>query len=186
MRIVLLACLAVLGLSVLPASPQPVEPGKEGELGKLLMPDPGKKICFARTYSADHLKKHPDQQVSEIKFYLTYYRHEPDKYAPQGQRNYYFALLAKLRGSTKTLESGGECSANGARISCNVDCDGGGVRITPRPDGKLLVSFADADSYIRMSEGCDAEENAIDLKPGSDDKEFLLAKTEACPAYDDW
>lgn len=178
--------LCLIGVMVFGASAQPVEPGKEGELGKLLAPQPGNHICFARSYSADHLKAHPRQTVTDLQFRLAYYRHDPDKYAPQGQRNYYFALIAKRRGSSKTLTSLGECTASGERISCNVECDGGGVKVRHRPDNKLLVYFENAESYIRLTEGCDEEEDTVELKPGSDDKEFLLTQTASCPAYDDW
>ena len=101
---------------------QPVPPGQEGELGKLLAPVHGRKICFARTYDAAHLKRHPKQTVTALLFRLEYHRHDPDPpNYPQGQRNYYFRMAAKVKGQHKTLHASGECvpgaSANARRYS---------------------------------------------------------------------
>lgn len=167
---------------------QAIEPGKEGVLADLLAPTPGKHQCYARTYSKDHLEAHPNQKVAELKFQLAYHRHEPDEYFPKGQRNYYFRLIAKLRGSSKSYTALGECSASGANVFCGVECDGGGVNIRSRPQGKLLVFFGRGDG-IRLAEGCDPSEgDYVDLKPGIDDKEFLLSPVAgaACPAYEKW
>ena len=166
-----------------------VAPGEEGELLKFLPPQPGKHICFARVYTADHLVQHPKQKVSEIEFRLAYYRFEPDEYFPQGQRNYYFEVLARLRGQNKLLKSFGECSSAGDRISCGVDCDGGGVVVerTAKPN-HILLSL-DEYGYLRMTGGCggDEEGEGVNLEPGEDDHKFLLTeKSEPCPAYDDW
>jgi hypothetical protein len=91
------ACAFILLVAVSggsPAGAQPVMPGEEGELVNFLPPEVGRRVCYARVYSQQHLAKHPKQKVAEIQFRLTYYRHEPDDYAPQGQRNYYFEVHA--------------------------------------------------------------------------------------------
>lgn len=172
------------------AHAQAIEPGKEGALGNLLAPTPGKRQCYGRTYSKDHLDAHPKQTVTDVRFQLTYYRHQPDEFYPKGQRNYYFRMMAKLHGSSKTYTAIGECSASGSNIFCGVECDGGGVNIRSRPEGKLLVFFSGPNAEIRMTEGCDGadESDYIELKPGSDDKEFLLnpVSGSACPAYEKW
>jgi hypothetical protein len=186
-------CLA-LGLSLaapmLPSSlaAQPVEPGKEGELARFVKPENGARACFTRTYDPAHLERHPDQTVTEMRFRLAYYMHEPDEYYPKGQRNYYFGLTARLRGRPAVpVTAIGECrpTEDGKAIWCGVECDGGGVLVSRRDGGKVLVDL-EATGRIRMTEGCDEEENAIDLEPGKDDKTFLLAQTAECPAYEDW
>lgn len=186
MRYVLLAGLAALCMPPVAATGQAIEPGAEGALADFLPPEPGRHICYARTYSADHLKQHPKQTVTEIAFRLAYYRHEPDEFYQQGQRNYYFAMLAKRRGSSRTLTAMGECGPNGDRIGCGVECDGGGVSVSRRSGDRILVSLGE-NGRIRMSEGCD-EGDAVDLESGEDDREFLLSRVEdaACPAYEDW
>ena len=181
----------ILVLGIASAAPfaatgQPVPPGEEGELAGFLPPEEGARICYRRAYSPEHLAKHPDQTVTEVEFRLAYYRHDADEFYPQGQRNYYFAMLAKRRGGDRTLTAFGECVPGSKGISCGIDCDGGGVHLTRRPADKVLLDLT-GYGRIRMSEGCD-EADAVELEPGKDDREFLLTKIEdsACPAYDDW
>ena len=169
------------------ASADTVAPGQEGELLKFLPPEPGKHICFARVYDADHLASHPKQKVTEIEFRLAYHRFEPDEYFPAGQRNYYFEVLAKRRGDAKRATAFGECSPAGQSISCSIDCDGGGMVAERAGKHEIVLGFG-GYSYLRMS-GCGGGEgDAADLVPGDDDKEFLLAEKVpgACPAYEDW
>ena len=170
------------------ASADTVAPGAEGELLRFLAPVEGKRVCFSRVYDADHLAKHPKQKVTEIEFRLAYHRFEPDQFFPEGQRNYYFEVLAKVRGNPRRLTAMGECSPLDGKISCGVDCDGGGMLAerSAKP-GNILMSFG---SYygLRMTTGCggdDEGETAL-LEPGEDDKEFLLSETSACPAYEEW
>lgn len=188
------AGLYLFALTPFAALANPVEPGQEGQLAELVPPQPGARACYSRVYDAAHLAKHPKQKVTEMTFRLAYYRHDPDTYAPLGQRNYYFELDAKVRGQPKKLTAGGECSlrADGKSIFCGVECDGGGVIISRKPEpGKLLVDL-ESQGYLRMTVDCDEEEadeaETYELKPGADDKQFLLTQTEAsaCPAYDDW
>jgi hypothetical protein len=174
------------GICCAPAGAQPVMPGEEGELVNFLPPEVGRRVCYARIYSQEHLAQHPKQKVAEIQFRLTYYRHEPDDYAPQGQRNYYFEVLVRLRGEKDTMTSMGECTPNGSSIFCGVDCDGGGVEVTRRPPDKILVSLVEM-GRLRMTNGCD-ESDSVDLEARKDDKEFLLTKTDdpSCPPCEDW
>ncbi len=188
---VLIAVLVLaFGAAGIQASADVVKPGAEGELLKYLPAQDGKHICFARTYDADHLARHPKQQVTRIEFRLAYHRFEPDESFPEGQRNYYFQVLARLRGHDKQLSTIGECSPGAGKISCSVDCDGGGVVVkrTGKP-GQILLSLDEYGS-LRMTDGCDGgeEEDAVNLQPGEDDHTFLLTETSAgsCPRYDDW
>lgn len=173
-------------MAPLVALAEPVPPGEEGELAAFLPPTEGAHICYRRVYSPGHLAEHPEQTVTEIDFRLAYYRHDPDEFYPKGQRNYYFAMLVKQRGGDRTLTAMGECVAYGDKISCGVECDGGGVSVSRRKAGTILVDL-DAFGRIRMSEGCD-EAGAVDLEPGKDDRSFLLTKTDdaSCPSYEDW
>jgi hypothetical protein len=169
------------------ASADTVAPGQEGELLKFLPPEPGKHICFARVYDADHLARHPKQKVTEIEFRLAYHRFDPDENFPAGQRNYIFEVLAKRRGDDSRATAFGECSPASQSISCSIDCDGGGMVAERVGKNEIRLSFGNY-SYLRMS-GCGGgEADAADLVPGDDDKEFLLAETSPgeCPAYDDW
>ena len=106
-----LACaslVAIAGvLAGFPALADTVAPGAEGELTRFLPPEPGKRVCFSRVYDADHLARHPKQKVTEIEFRLAYHRFDPDEFFPEGQRNYYFEVLAKVRGNKKLLDRDG-------------------------------------------------------------------------------
>lgn len=181
--------LAVAGIA-LNAGAQAIPPGAEGALLGFVAPSHGEHACFRRAYDAAHLAAHPDQTVTEMEFRIAYFRWEPDDTYPQGQRNYYFSLLAKRRGEGQRLTAMGECASldNGAAIGCGVDCDGGGVRVSKRADGAVLVDLGD-DGRVRMTPGCGEEEtDAVDLTSGKDDRTFLLSPMPSaqCPGYDEW
>jgi hypothetical protein len=181
-----LACAALA--MALPAFSQAIAPGEEGELANLLAPEAGRRICFGRIYTREHLAKHPKQKVTEIGFRLAYHRFEPDEFYPKGQRNYYFAMTAKRRGSDRTLVARGECGPNGSGIGCGVECDGGGVSLTRRPGDRLLVTLGKG-GWIRMTEGCDEEEGgSVNLEAGEDDRDFLLSRLPdaSCPPWSAW
>jgi len=173
-------------LSATPGAARTIPPGQEGALGKLLPPVHDRKICFARTYDAAHLNKHPKQKVTALLFQIRYHRHDPEPEHPEGQRNYYFGMAAKLKGQKKTLYASGECTAGAKGIRCGVECDGGGVDLQhDARTGALTVSFEDRHSYLRMSVGC-GEDKTVDLKPGADDRVFQLRKASlpTCRALD--
>lgn len=187
----LLAALA-LSLPVLGAYAQPVEPGKEGVLATFVAPEKNSRACFRRQYDEAHLKDHAKQKVTEMEFRLAYYIHVPDDAFPKGQRNYYFELLAKLRGQkqAKPLTASGECTVadGGQQIFCGVECDGGGVTVKHAGDGRILVDLQSI-GRLRMTLDCgEDEENSVELTPGADDKRFLLSRLldAECPTYDNW
>ena len=185
-RSALPALLMLVPLLTGSAAAQPVPPGQEGELGRLLAPVHGRKVCFARSYDAAHLKRHPKQKVTALLLRLEYHRHDPDPpHYPQGQRNYYFRMAAKVKGQQKTLHASGECVKGENAIGCGVECDGGGVAVERAPKGDAIIIRL--DDRIRMTRGCDGDEdNTIDLTPGADDKSFRLDKVglAACAALD--
>ena len=171
------------------AQAQPVTIGEEGELAKLVPPEPGAHACFKRVYDAEHLAKHPDQTVTSMELRLAYYAFDPDKYNPKGQRNYFFDLVVQRRGETRKLSGIGECIPYGFwGISCGIDCDGGGLDITRKLDGSVVVDLTPF-GRIRMTRSCgDGQEDYVDLEPGKDDKTFRLypMEQEECLAYSDW
>jgi hypothetical protein len=108
MKATLLAAI-LCAATVLPVAAY-VVPGEEGNLVDFVRPVPGERICFARNDSAAHLAKHPKQSVSSIKFFLTYFKHEPDEDEPQGYRSYIYKLAVQLRGRPgKTFKAVGDC-----------------------------------------------------------------------------
>lgn len=167
--------LAVCVAGTAPAQPVPV--GEEGPLAELLPPEPGAGICYARTYDAAHLERHPGQQVTSVLFSLEYFQHEPDQYHPDGQRNYYFGMGVTLRDGAGLLGTGGECVPRDGSIWCGVECDGGAVLLKRADDGSILVDL-ESTGRIRMAV-CGDEEDAMDLEPGLDDRQFRLDKAGA-------
>lgn len=186
---VVLPTVAALGLAIA-AHAQPVPPGEEGELLRFVPPTPGEHACFRRVYDAGHLAAHPDQTVTDMEFRIAYFRREPDSFYPAGQRNYHFELLARRKDVTKQLTARGECLSrpDGKGIGCGVDCDGGGVSVSKRDDGSVVVDLGE-NGRIRMTSGCGEEEtDSVDLTPGKDDRAFRLEPVPAaqCPEYDRW
>lgn len=182
---------AAIVLGVTLAFAQSILPGEEDALAAFVPPEPGKRACFSRVYDEAHLKAHPRQKVTAMNFRITYYRHDPDEFAPHGQRNYYFHLDARLHGSDRVLVASGECGTTDRTdvIACIVECDGGGVLVKRlKKRGEILVDL-EAFGRLRMTDGCDeGEEGSVELEPGADDKQFLLREAAAgtCPAYEDW
>ena len=165
------------------AAANPVDVGQEGALAEILAPAPGSRLCFARHYDAGHLDGHPDQQVTAILFDLEYFRHEPDEFFPQGQRNYYFTLGVTLRDESEMLFTAGECMPGEGTIWCGVDDDGGGILLARRGGDEILIDL-EATGRLRVGPADGSEVDTSILEPGLDDKQFLLeeaAETECQP-----
>lgn len=170
----------VLVTALLAASAAPAYAGDS--LGRIVPPEDGARACFKRVYDAAHLAKHPDQKVEEIGFRMAYAGPETEA-GPDG-RHYAFRLEARRRGEGRSISTGGECRETDGRIFCFVECDGGGIYLSPRAGRSILLSFGDSEG-IRM-EGCGETDEA--LLPGRDDKSFRLDRLPAsqCPAYAHW
>lgn len=133
--------------------------------------------CFARTYTAQHLAKHPQQTVTSVTLSLYTGRN-----APQLE----FWIWVTKRGDTRRLYTGGLCHPSNERgkplLSCTVDCDGGGIGIeTRKQDGSILVHLATPLGYghLFLSSSCgdDVDPTEFTLTPGIDDKSFRLDPT---------
>ncbi|MET3925898.1 hypothetical protein [Devosia sp. 2618] len=143
-----------------------------GELDSFIAPVDGASITWSRNYDAAHLAAHPDQLVTAMQLAVSYEIFDP---ALEGQVN--FELQAALRGGKQGVTTG-TCMPYGQNMWCGVECDGGGILVSKRPGGSVLVNLANV-GYIRMSEvGCGEDENSeggsFDLTSGKDDKLFLL------------
>ena len=144
-------------------------------LTELLPPVKDSEACWERVYSRDHLKSHPEQQVTAIRFSLAYRQYEADLPA-----EYYFDLDATTRSHPRPMGNGGLCSMGDNGAVCGIDCDGGGVVVRPgKKDGTILVDL-EAFGYISLSSGCGAEEGEFfSLEAEPDDKVFLLHRKSA-------
>lgn len=170
------AASALIGPAVV-AWADPVATGEEGALAQLLAPRHGARLCFARQYDAQQLDRHPDQRVTAILFELEYFRHEPDQFFADGQRNYYFGLAVQLRDEPAMLFTGGECSPGEGTIWCGVDDDGGGILLERQGDNAIRLDL-EATGRIRLGPAGGSELDAFVLEPGLDDRQFVLQKAE--------
>lgn len=149
---------------------------------KALLPSaPGAALCYARTYDADHLKRHPRQLVTEMVLSLRYVVLDEDRVVHEATEDsgtkkryfqYDFTLAARTRGQSETLYASGDCASADA-IGCGVECDGGGIGIEPVGGGStgVLVRL----ERIRMTLGC-SDGPDVELEGGADDKLFKLSR----------
>jgi hypothetical protein len=155
-------------------------------IATLLSPEPGNKACYVRSYDAAHLRVHPHQRITAMKFLLGVQAYDPKPATatrPDELVYYTFSMSVARRGDKRLLRTSGDCmTAEG--ISCVVDCDGGGLALDKMPPaGSLIVRLS--DDGIRMFHDCD-DEQGVQVKPSLDDKVFRLSKTsnEACKMLD--
>jgi hypothetical protein len=182
MRSVLLglAAFALFGASAHAAEPD--SPAFTA-LDAMLPAHAGNKACYSRTYDAAHLRAHPHQRITAMKFLLGVRAYEPPSKIERAEdRLYYtFTMSVKRRGDKRLLFTGGDCHTID-HISCVVDCDGGGLTLDNMPPaGSLLVRIE--EDGILMFHDCEEDEGTT-VKPGTDDKVVRLDKTalEACKA----
>ena len=184
LKIVTIAAAAFLTIGGLAAAETP-----QGlvALMKLLPPQPGNKACYVRSYDAAHLRAHPAQRITAMKFLLGVKTYDPK---PAGAANpedlyyYTFSMSVARRGDKRLLRTSGDCLA-GDGISCVVDCDGGSLELDKLPPAGSLIVRLNNDNGITMYHDCDQGEGVV-VKAGADDKVFRLDKaaSEACRALE--
>jgi hypothetical protein len=133
--------------------------------------------CFARTYDKTHLAQHPDQTVTAVK--LKIFPSPPDP------ERLWFSIRMQRRGEYKALHNEGLCIQESSGTRCYVECDGGGVTVTPRSNSTVLMRLEE----IRMAP-CGTEDadngTGIVVTGGKDDHEFLLKLVDdaVCSPHD--
>lgn len=176
-----LALMAVCG----PAAAQSDQ--RIAALAPILAPQPGNKACYSRAYDAAHLKAHPRQRITAMKFLLSVAAYDPKPAGatqPEDLYYYTFSMSVARRGDKCLLHTSGDCNG-GDTISCIVDCDGGSVALDKMPPASSLIVRLNNESGITMFHDCDGEKGVV-VKAGSDDKVFRLDKTatDACRALE--
>ncbi len=128
--------------------------------------------CFTRVYDAAHLAQHPLQKVSAMKLLVAT---EPGD--PGAGPNYSFRLGVTYRDRRGNFDSSGDCGLHDdgkgqPRITCSVDCDGGGMEVRLTPDNKSAMLTLDR---IRIWRDNHPDEDAsYSLVAGADDRLFRL------------
>jgi len=140
-----------------------------------------KNSCFARTYSKDHLKKHPRQQVSYIAV-----DHLIDKKTARESLQQYvetngsfgMGIRVRFRDSGQNWSEALYCERVGDHLRCGVECDGGGLTIHARGKDKILIKTEKFGFRVMADGGCgdagDGDDTVRYINRKSDDKVFLL------------
>jgi hypothetical protein len=131
----------------------------------------GSKTCWTRQYDRTHLDLHKHQKTKKIDLCVMvqqYPKISPTTYVHN------FNLEIQLRDGSSPLRASGECNGvpgdSATRTACLVECDGGGFDVKSQNDGRLKLTL----DAIRMSYGCDTENNPRVMRGGLDDREFIL------------
>ncbi|UYV39057.1 hypothetical protein N4R57_08615 [Rhodobacteraceae bacterium D3-12] len=131
--------------------------------------------CYARSYSADHLAKHPKQQVTAIR--IDHFPRVSGPFGKDGQPLIYpkapeivVNLSVTLRGNSEAYGATGFCWPDGKGMSCGLECDGGRFNLVDKSGTKLLITGG-SDIYFH---DCDAGDTVLSREP--DDKSFLLTR----------
>ncbi|MCZ7658025.1 MAG: hypothetical protein M5U07_09265 [Xanthobacteraceae bacterium] len=167
--------LVLLAIAIPCSSAQPAASSVE-PLGKLLPAAEGSKVCYARSYGASHLRRHPRQTVTAITLLLFYGEHPSSGRKGEGPRGYYFNLSARLKGQSRIQRTSGECTVRGTRVWCGVECDGGGLFVDGSSNG-ITLGFDPSDARIRMAQPCETAD-AVEMKPSVRGEVMKLFKTE--------
>lgn len=131
---------------------------------------PPEAACFQRHYDAAHLKKHPQQQVSDIA--LT---------PAEGQAvstSLVVDISVKLRGVVESYIGSAYCEPDAVGLSCGMEGDAGAFSLTLREGGALLLKV----SHLGMSfEG--AQDFLTISGSSGDDREFLMQPVAAADCF---
>jgi hypothetical protein len=169
--------------------PASAENGRISALIPILAPQAGNKVCYSRAYDAAHMKAHPQQRITAMKFLLSVAAYDPkpaDAATPEDLYYYTFAMSVSRRGDKRLLRTSGDCNGSD-NILCAVDCDGGSVTLDKMlPANSLIVRLNNVNG-ITMFHDCDEGKGAVVVKAGADDKVFRLDKVaaDACQSLED-
>ncbi len=104
-------------------------------LDGLLGPD---GAVFDKSFSADFLKKHENQQVQSIRFeQFPKVESKTDQLADVSGVD--FAVTVKFRDSDKNFEAAGMCFAGEEGMNCRISCDDSGFFLKADEAGKSIL-----------------------------------------------
>ena len=128
---------------------------------------PGPDSCYARSYSDDHLTKHPAQRVTQIAI-------SPDFTIADPMLGVHLTL--NLRGVPGgAFEAYAYCENEGGdTLYCGMEGDAGGFQITPAKQGGILIEVSS------LGMGFENEAGFATLERNSGDDRSFLLKPVAC------
>jgi len=174
-------------------------------LDDLIAPKGGNSACFIRVYDADHLRKHPQQNITAITVWL--------RYAPDLNGGPDLGIAVRRRGKPEPLFAQGGCAwgehanrdTSDRRMLKEFKKEAGaGCMMLARPE-VFDVSSAEEGGFLILDRGKDANTmlvyldaglvmvkrvdraKQLDIDFGTDDRVFLLhrADPEDCAAVED-
>jgi hypothetical protein len=93
--------------------------------------------CYARAYTAEHLKTHPEQRVAKIIV-------DMDKANPDGvpidEENLVLGFGVQIKTSPEWYTNSAICKSAGAEINCFLEGDGGSFTITADAGGAIRIA----------------------------------------------
>lgn len=137
--------------------------------------------CFARSYDAAHLARHPKQTVSAMKMLISAEKLEGDT-----SLGYSYRLGAKFRDRKGDYASSMDCGyaylsevkREGVQVSCSEGCEGGpSIAIAIAPDSKAVIVKLSSIG-VWLADNPQDESGQFELKGGADDRVFRLERVD--------
>jgi hypothetical protein len=135
--------------------------------------------CYARTYSSEHLKAHPEQRVGAIELDMA--KANPDG-VPITEDNIELGFGIKLKDRAEWYTGLAICKSTGAEIGCFLEGDGGSFTLSAAQDGGLKLVTGESGIAI------EGATDFVEIAGGKgDDRVFVLvsAALQACAAATD-
>ncbi len=152
-------------------------PAQADQMTDLLNED--RDVCFERSYSPQHMAKHPDQTVTFIRFaHLPSISNDKEngiehekgrKFTPGAD------IEVRFRGGSQLYGNNLICFMNEASPLCAVECDGGQFKFRFKKNNSMLIDFRKT-GYMALESDCGEgnEANFRSLGKAKDDKLFRL------------
>lgn len=123
--------------------------------------------CYARVYTAEHLKAHPDQHVGAIELDMLKVNASGN---PITEENIELGFGLKLKDKPDWYTGLAICKGAGAQIDCFLEGDGGSFTLSAAGGGSLKLATGETGIALEGAE--DVVEIAGDK---GDDRVFVLA-----------
>lgn len=136
----------------------------------------GGEPCYARTYTPEHLKAHPEQRVTDIELDMA--KTNPDG-KPITEESIELGFGLKVKDKEGWYTNSAICKSDGARMQCFLEGDGGSLTLEAAENGGVKVSTGE---YGIAIEGA---EDFLEIAGNrGDDRVFVLAaaKRDVCEA----
>ena len=136
------------------------------------------KPCYARSYDAAHLKKHPKQTVQRIE--VDYDVKEGDTDRPNSASYFEIGFSFMLKHSKTWNGDAAYCKTANGFFDCTLDADGGAIHLTPQGDAlRLDVINRGGVDKNKDQISVEGEDGFAGFgKPGGDDLAFVLSRAD--------